>query len=131
MWPVNLRLPCRITVRLEGVEWFLYNRTPSFDTMLESLGVKFDEEHKAPEQDDKASAQPATRMASGRSDVTPKSPKKDRIDWLREALPIEILATSGSIVLGNRATPTLLIIGFRDVAGTYGAVKARAELLDM
>ncbi|EJT99737.1 hypothetical protein DACRYDRAFT_101324 [Dacryopinax primogenitus] len=30
-------LPCRIFVYMEGVEWFLYNRTPAFDAIVERL----------------------------------------------------------------------------------------------
>ncbi|KAL1855139.1 Macrophage colony-stimulating factor 1 receptor [Paecilomyces lecythidis] len=31
-------LPCRIGVTLYGLEWFLYNRTPAYDTILEGFG---------------------------------------------------------------------------------------------
>lgn len=31
-------LPCRTTLQLEGLEWFIYNRGPAFDALLERLG---------------------------------------------------------------------------------------------
>ena len=30
-------LPCRISVRVRGLEWFIYNRTPAYDAILESI----------------------------------------------------------------------------------------------
>ena len=29
--------PCRCQIHLEGLEWFLYNRTPSFDAIVERM----------------------------------------------------------------------------------------------
>ena len=33
----NSSLPCRIDVSLRGLEWFVYNRTPAYDDILEGL----------------------------------------------------------------------------------------------
>lgn len=37
----NSNLPCRIRARLVGVEWFVYNRSPAFDSVLDGL-INFD-----------------------------------------------------------------------------------------
>lgn len=34
-------LPCRITATLYGFEWFIYNRTPAYDSILAGFGVPF------------------------------------------------------------------------------------------
>lgn len=34
----DTRLPCRTTIQLDGFEWFVYNRVPAFDMLLERLG---------------------------------------------------------------------------------------------
>lgn len=31
------RLPCRTSIKLEGAEWFIYNRNAAFDMLLERL----------------------------------------------------------------------------------------------
>jgi hypothetical protein len=31
------RLPCRVNVQISGLEWFVYNRSPAYDTILEGL----------------------------------------------------------------------------------------------
>ncbi|KAI6781109.1 uncharacterized protein J7T54_003277 [Emericellopsis cladophorae] len=33
----NAKLPCRVTVNLIGVEWFVYNRSPQYDSILAGL----------------------------------------------------------------------------------------------
>ena len=33
----NATLPCRIHVKLVGLEWFVYNRSPAYDTVLDGL----------------------------------------------------------------------------------------------
>ncbi|KAK1771357.1 hypothetical protein QBC33DRAFT_591547 [Phialemonium atrogriseum] len=38
------RLPCRVNVSVLGVEWFVYNRTPAYDTVLAGLTDDGDEE---------------------------------------------------------------------------------------
>ena len=43
------RLPCRTTVEVEGLEWFIYNRGPAFDLLLDRLGHR--EKAKRPGED--------------------------------------------------------------------------------
>ncbi len=39
-------LPCRVLVKAKGVEWFIYNRSPAYDTILQSMR-NGDESHRA------------------------------------------------------------------------------------
>ena len=32
-------MPCRISIFVEGMEWFLYNRTPTYDELLSKMGL--------------------------------------------------------------------------------------------
>ena len=122
--------PCRIDVQLDGVEWFLYNRTPVYDEILEKMG------YSEPGSDGAGSAKMEgsdesirIRSRSTAADTAqPKAKGQSRINWLLEALPIAIHANTGSVVLGNSSTPMLLIIGFASVSGTYGAVDSRSKL---
>lgn len=34
----DTKLPCRTAIKVEGAEWFIYNRNPAFDMLLERLG---------------------------------------------------------------------------------------------
>lgn len=35
--PTNL--PCRISVKVRGLEWYIYNRSPAYDTIMESIST--------------------------------------------------------------------------------------------
>lgn len=41
-------LPCRITLKFYGLEWFVYNRTPAYDSMLAGFGVPNDDDASYP-----------------------------------------------------------------------------------
>ncbi|GAA95056.1 uncharacterized protein L969DRAFT_25347 [Mixia osmundae IAM 14324] len=124
--PDAQKLPCRLAIRLEGVEWFLYNRTPSFDDILAQLASQTTSA--APSVVDKEPSRPQSFTAHMHNDSAgePADSSGD-IDWLRELLPAEVRAFNGSIVLGNASTPTVLICAFDAVAGTYETVKSRSK----
>ena len=121
--------PCRIIAQVEGVECFLYNRTASYDAILEKFGFA---QRRPPSHAASEKESTFTKIRS-RSDTVPSTPlslneKKEGIDWLLEALPIDIIVNTGSIVLGNSATPMLIICGFSKASATYGAVESRSHL---
>lgn len=125
------RLPCRVTVSLTGAEWFLYNRTPSYDAILEQLGLQdplgpSSTNSSSSETKEKASAD--TPPPATADEVVEGEGKKDATDWMREALPIEILCKTGSIIMGNVSTSNIVIAGFQEVAGSYAAVKVSPYL---
>lgn len=131
-WLAEARLPCRVTVTMYGAEWFLYNRTPSYDAILEQLGVQDPLGETSSDQrtamGDEERKQDMSEPAASVADVVeePAKPKKKATtDWLREALPIEIRCKTGSIIMGNPSTSNILIAGFEKVSGSYAAVKVR------
>ncbi|KAI5479573.1 hypothetical protein MNV49_003310, partial [Pseudohyphozyma bogoriensis] len=135
--PAEASLPCRVTVSLQGAEWFLYNRTPSYDAILEQLGVV--DPLPADIWSNTSSDDPKTNSTSNlRSDADvypplpsmPVPPKKAPTDWIREALPIDISCKKGSIIMGNPSTSNILIAGFEKVSGSYAAVKSRSRFDD-
>ncbi|KAL8996329.1 MAG: hypothetical protein Q9169_004129 [Polycauliona sp. 2 TL-2023] len=38
--PARSNLPCRIKIKVRGLEWFIYNRTPAYDAAEKSLAAK-------------------------------------------------------------------------------------------
>lgn len=137
----NTRLPFRWTVTLEGAEWFLYNRTPSFDAILEQLGVPKDSSSSSSSTsavhstDDSHSSkreklspkESASTKSSNKKPTSSSSSSEGTTDWLREFLPIEIKCTTGAILMGNQTTPSIIIAGFDSCRGTYAAVKSRSR----
>lgn len=124
----------------------MYNRTPSYDAILQQLGVDLDHsaDGGAPlgntsSWDEGGSQSPQLREKEGNDPhkdgaVAPdvaheqggkvgKTKMKVATDWLREALPIDIRCKIGAIVMGNPSTANIVIAAFDSVDGTYAAVK--------
>jgi len=60
-------LPCRISIVLEGLEFFFYNRTPAFDDILEQMGQ--------PSQDGSFVIRPPQeKRTTDHPDIRPASP---------------------------------------------------------
>lgn len=128
----NTKRPCRTTLQLDGLEWFVYNRSAAFDDLLTKLGHREKEDEGTTSTlDHKLSnagtihpptGEPHMRRSRG-AEVT----EDTSIDWFRESLPIEVHVNRGSVVLGNRSTPSLLIAGFKSAVGTCGAVDSRSR----
>lgn len=69
--------PCRCQIHLEGLEWFLYNRTPSFDAIVERMQ---DAERKA---QNNASGKPASSEDSDSEAVN--APSQEENETVRTA----------------------------------------------
>lgn len=119
------KLPCRVKVEFEGLEWFLYNRTPSYDIIIDHIVNR--------PPFDRAQSKTSFRHSRHSSAVPEKKqakPATGELDaWWMEFLPAEIICNTGSIVLGNRSTPTVLIIGWHRAEGAYSVVKVPLTLL--
>ncbi|ORX35037.1 hypothetical protein BD324DRAFT_652754 [Kockovaella imperatae] len=175
------RLPCRIRIYAEGVEGFVFNRTPAYDGIVERM-KQYEHAQKATDsskdgdplhQKDsrgsgsgvdtsngdanlkarlrraaKAATNGQTSSGDSRSSDSskespdkpndtrhelPKAPKPvqtpviEGVDWFREMLPIDIRIVTGSIILGNDATPMLLIGDFQSATGTLEISDSRSS----
>lgn len=147
-------------VSLSGAELFLYNRTPSYDAILEQLGLQEQNPLRRGPSEPSSTSSPSSSLDKKEKESTPSSPrpstaassieqvqaeqgekerarrkrvaegKRDGTNWLLEALPIAVTCSRGAIIMGNPSTPTILIAGFDGVEGTYSAGKARSRLDD-
>lgn len=164
------RLPARGVLYVEGLEWFLYNRTPAFDNIVERMR-KQDEtatDFKTPgapkegDNDDlkrrrtwktdgsgedplldgrprESSSDPPCESKSypirafglmavfspaSESSDSPKNlprppsahhpePPAPAWQWERDLLPFDILVNAGAVVIGNDATPTVVVAEFK------------------
>ncbi|KAI5121559.1 hypothetical protein M0805_000740 [Coniferiporia weirii] len=152
----NRRHPkCRIHVSVEGFEWFMYNRTASFDNILSQL---------APDNPEIAGLQTKSRESNAYS-LNSSVVDRDQIlsrtalysttalralsairfpSFLRRLvgrikhqlpdldpkslLPLSFEATKGAITMGNHTTQNLFMAQFVQASGTYGIVQSRSKL---
>ncbi|KAH7913899.1 hypothetical protein BJ138DRAFT_527505 [Hygrophoropsis aurantiaca] len=132
---------CRIKVSIQGLEWFLYNRTAAYDYIISQMQSK---DHPTP-----ADTEP-NRMFSRTSgfevpslhppSVLPNLKAPPFIhaffDWIKrqmpyldpkDLLPISLEGFKGAITCGNASTPNLLVAEFHRAEGTFGIVPSRSK----
>ncbi|KAF9388519.1 hypothetical protein CPB97_000885 [Podila verticillata] len=113
---------CRITCRLVGLEWFMYNRTPAYDILATTLGLNPDA---SPFTNSGETANPSVSVDMDNTVVTPDSPADN---WFRRCLPVKIVCETGAIIMGNVHLPSLLVASFPLANGMYSAAKSRSSL---
>ncbi|KAH6659834.1 fermentation associated protein [Truncatella angustata] len=71
------KLPCRINIAISGLEWFIYNRTPVYDSLLAGMtdAVNLDEQHA--DDSDKGHNHPRQRLQKASQKVEEQLNKLD------------------------------------------------------
>ncbi|KAI8846591.1 hypothetical protein BC829DRAFT_434470 [Chytridium lagenaria] len=124
--------PCRIKIRLDGFEWFVYNRTEAYEFLRSVL------EPTSP-ADSGENARHSQALSNGHGSMDSfaslefKAAEAVEIQsstggLLSKFLPIEFVGQKGSIVIGNQDIPTLVILHYKDLTGEYTTGKAASEL---
>jgi hypothetical protein len=142
-------LPCRITIKTYGLEWFIYNRTPAYDSILAGFGYSpknadLNDDHSNPPgprpgtQDKDASngfdfQAPMGRQSTGKTasersmsdrggeSAVRESELSDPVSNMLQLLPVRLDCKKGAIVMGNEHTRSVLTTTFDTGTGTMDA----------
>ncbi|THH30793.1 hypothetical protein EUX98_g3395 [Antrodiella citrinella] len=145
---------CRVHVKIQGLEWFIYNRTAAYDAIISTMETSGADvpESTRPSGDGRsslrkifsnsASVAPETSLfghpvslLSSFYDRTPNFVKR-AFAWvvsqlpsfdLKDLLPLSIEATTAAFTLGNSSTPSMLVGEFRRAQGVFGVIPARSK----
>ena len=117
----NTGLPCRIQIRLSGVEVFFYNRSPAYDCILESILGPMGEKHDKMDPSHSQSGLQGEMSSEKKTaqSIPPPHLSETRQDlprWLR-VLPFSIDCKKGSIVIGNENTYSIVTSKFESAKG--------------
>lgn len=143
------RLPCRLSIKVSGVEAFMYNRSPAYDGIIEAMQRKANGTSKEQKDDGTAikngsvtssanvhddghhhnklrksydqEGNDVTRVETERS-VAPKTKPDDPPSFLR-LLPIHIDCNKGAIVIGNEHTQSVITAQFEKASGEIEAAQ--------
>jgi hypothetical protein len=142
------RLPCRISVKLSGVEAFMYNRSPAYDSIIEAIERKTNggafsngsQEKDEGQRGTDASIRASTDTHEGHKSKLKKTPvqqnaavaradtnasshktKKDPIPSFLRLLPVYIDCNKGAIVVGNEHTLSVITAQFEKASGELDA----------
>lgn len=116
----NIKKPCRIVCHMEGLEWFIYNRTPVYYALQEILEMGM-----------RSNTDEATELNSTASrSVDMESQQFDEASssLFRRLMPVQIECTRGSIIFGNPELPTMTVLHFRQASSIYNTDQSRSKL---
>src|SRR5439155_23452479 len=123
----NANLPCRVFLRLDGAEWFIYNRTPAYDAIIaaaegnptaSATGRKSQEIGNLGSETERSSAERTRDASLSQKDSGSPSPKNTRSNSgnepsvLLQLLPVQVVCNKGAIILGNTNTPSIVVVQF-------------------
>ncbi|CAE7026991.1 hypothetical protein PTTW11_04169 [Pyrenophora teres f. teres] len=131
-------LPCRISVKISGIEAFMYNRSPAYDGIIEAVEKKAQsaaKEAKSPQgsvadfEKPKEKGKEKSKLSKTRSEDdanvtranTSSSPKKADIPAFLRLLPVHVDIIKGAIVVGNEHTLAVITAQFDKATGTLDA----------
>jgi hypothetical protein len=116
----NVKKPCRIVCHMEGVEWFIYNRTPVYYALQEILemGLRSNTNETA---ELKSTASRSLDVESQQFDEASSS-------LFRRLMPVQMECTRGSIIFGNPELPTMTVLQFRQASSIYNTDQSRSKL---
>ncbi|KIY46774.1 hypothetical protein FISHEDRAFT_46624 [Fistulina hepatica ATCC 64428] len=116
--------PCRVHVTLDGFEWFIYNRTPSYENIIAQLYSERIVRKNSTVSETPPTSQPLSSvLAAPLKYIRNQLPSFELCD----ILPIGISGFRGVIVIGNQSTPNLLFAEFGRADGFFGVVPSRSK----
>lgn len=128
----KFKLPCRISVKLSGVEIFLYNRSPVYDSIVENIakrtgrqggpeggndgnsGETSGEEEKSQIQNLSLSRQ--LEEVEDSALLSPSDPPS-----ILRIFPIYVECNKGAVAIGNEFTSSILTVQFERAWGEFNA----------
>ena len=142
--------PCRISVKVSGVEAFIYNRRPVYDIIVDDARNTPSETHAAREQarsahqSERDGYREADRQKLGSlgsqarfskdtasqpssADYTPSSTSRHQevtapsVPWFLHLFPVHVQCNTGAAVLGNENTESILTAKFKIASGDFDA----------
>ncbi|KAF4203071.1 hypothetical protein CNMCM8927_009143 [Aspergillus lentulus] len=133
-------LPCRITIQFYGLEWFIYNRTPAYDSILAGFGQPIAGDDPTappsatkPQETGRDSSEPQLKETRQGNDTEKRGSQNvaessqeigESLSRLLRLLPLKIACDKGAIVIGNENTRSVLTTTFDSGTGLIEACSA-------
>ncbi|EON63682.1 hypothetical protein W97_02910 [Coniosporium apollinis CBS 100218] len=148
---VDKQLPCRISIKISGLEAFLYNRSPAYDSVVEAVtraansassddesrpeaengegkssDISFDEKHEAAIRPSKTtdSARSQQTNVSGTHSHGSQQQQSLQLPAFLHIFPIRLSCNKGAVALGNENTKCVLTAKFDNASGEFDVGEA-------
>lgn len=141
--PKNDTFPARLCLKVNGLEWLVFNRTAAYDALFEYLNNNSDSSSLGPDEkqffnkpetsDDVSSRSTNNTTTNNLSNTNTRTTESDGVSftainpaettttpsthkgahWIASILPLEIQCFKAAMILGNRRTPHHLVCHMR------------------
>ncbi|KAK9359548.1 hypothetical protein V1504DRAFT_476891 [Lipomyces starkeyi] len=150
LYDKNNVLPARFVLYMEGVEWFVYNRTPAYDAALHEYEVAngfgdndlkengaevhpLDLNGRKRESASSDSSLTARGASPGQNKTRQDASQvvsngEGKASMILKFFPVEVKCDKGAMVVGNFQTPNIMIYHFASAAASVDAARSRSEL---
>ncbi|CAI4210635.1 unnamed protein product [Parascedosporium putredinis] len=146
----NTNLPCRINVSLNGLEWFVYNRSPVYDGVLRNLAqdnpiIQAAVQSSMGEKSSGIDTE-GVESVSLRHDGRPVGPPRTQdfkerggsssdsvtsedasLPFLLNFFPIHVECRTAALVMGNENTKAVLVVKTEEVSGEVDASETGSQ----
>jgi hypothetical protein len=141
----NRKLPCRLRVQVEGVQAFIYNRSPVYDAVMAKFAPDNDPVPKSPSAGDEQKAGTVEKNPPGKASgildavktvlqqsdssdedrdqekaAKPKN-RKPQLPVFLKLFPIQVDCKIGAAVLGNENTKSIISAKCENASGVFDA----------
>lgn len=137
-------LPCRLSIKVSGVEAFIYNRSPLYDIVVEATtektkptsrqsssqadSVKGDAVPSSPSDEDGKKSRFAVPIQRATTNATGNAPQRPAIPVWLGLLPVKVECRRAAAAVGNENTPSVVTAKVEKAVGTIDAGKAATPL---
>lgn len=125
----NNKLSTRILVSIDGLEIFMYNRTPAYNNMMEIL--KKAQQNNKEEDSTLRFRQSLSSSSLKQSDmltIETLTATNSTLLTLLKFLPVTLRIRKGAFVMGNATTPSIFVVSFKSSTALIDVTRAPCEL---
>jgi hypothetical protein len=129
-----------VFLEVEGLEWFIYNRTPAYDAIItaaEGNTAARDSQESNGAQMRSSGERTSDDSLKQTESTTPCNPNAkvdaDESSFLLNLLPVQVVGKKGAIFLGNTTTPSIVVAQFvqADLAADAAESRSKFDLYKM
>lgn len=119
---INHKLPTRFFLEIDGLEIFVYNRTVSYDNIIETLNKEKNDQGK------EVADVSTSSTSEGETIQYEEKPVQKPHFFLLKLLPISIKVNKGALVAGNNSTEAILVVSYASADGLLDVSKSNNKL---
>lgn len=119
-------VPCRVSCKVEGLEWFFYNNAPAYERMKDVLGLSTSDSHQTSTTVEMEHKE--LNRAHGIVDPESQTPMNVDNSLMERLMPFQFEFTTAAVMIGNTELKSMLVWKVSQASGIYSITKPRSSM---